>query len=183
MAHVTFRPRTTLMVVVNMQLVIPSSSSFGLVCSSPPFFFFLFLSLLSVVWTITAPSWSSCFVWFLQSYFVCTDITRVFTPTHFLLLIKCFHFLFFFTLFSKVFFFFFLGMKDDNIPRLNNKARLLMGRQTNVVYLPLFYFFYSFIFDFCFNFLENRLQFSILSLFDHFYVEGLLCFLIFLIDL
>ena len=42
MAHVAFRLNTTLLVVVNIQLVFPSSSSFSFVCS-PSFFFFLFL--------------------------------------------------------------------------------------------------------------------------------------------
>ena len=73
MAHVAFRLSTTLLVVINIQLVLPSSSSFNFVCSLSFFFFsFSFLFFLSVVQTTAAPSpWSFCFVWFLQSYFVC----------------------------------------------------------------------------------------------------------------
>ena len=56
MAHVTFRLSTTLLVVVNIQLVFPSSSSFSFVYSLLVFFFFFFfLFFLSVVQTITAP--------------------------------------------------------------------------------------------------------------------------------
>ena len=73
------------------------------------------------------------------------DDFHCFIPTHFLLLIKRFFYLFIL-------------------------QKFLMGGQTNMVYLPLFFL----IFDFCFNILENHLQFSILFLFDHSYVEGLL---------
>ena len=55
MVNVAFKPSTTLLVVINIQLVIYSSSSFSFLCSLPFFFyFFFFLLFLSVVQTIVA---------------------------------------------------------------------------------------------------------------------------------
>ena len=50
MVNIAFKPNTTLLVIVNIQLVIYSSSSFSFVCSLPfVFYFFFFLFFLSIV--------------------------------------------------------------------------------------------------------------------------------------
>ena len=67
------------------------------------------------------------------------DDFHCFTPTHFLLLIKCFFYFFYFL------FLFFTKVTNGRTNQRGLSATLLL------------FFSFLLIFDFCFNFLENRL--------------------------